>query len=44
MYPSKPSIKEIKKGSGFGRFEVLLQASEQLRVSASATTAAAAAK
>ncbi|WP_269321932.1 hypothetical protein [Paenibacillus sp. UNC451MF] len=44
MFPPRGDIKDIKKGSGFGRFEVLLQASEQLRTSASSTTAVAAAK
>lgn len=34
-----PSTKEIKKGSGFGRFEVVLQLNEQLRATATATAA-----
>ncbi|WP_275590450.1 hypothetical protein [Paenibacillus sp. H1-7] len=44
MYPAKPAIKEIVKGSGFKKIDILLKASEQLRTSASATTAVAAAK
>ncbi|GMK39297.1 hypothetical protein PCCS19_23510 [Paenibacillus sp. CCS19] len=37
MYPAKPDIKEVVKGSGFGRIILdALKANEQVRTSAAA--------
>ncbi len=37
MYPGKPSVKDIVKGSGFGKIVLdALKASEQVRTSAAA--------